>query len=733
MSVKLVPSDFSTNMEHNAPSVSFQPRDNKSARDKQDHSVSDEASSSHPDTSIATQDRSFSEKGPNRAQFHRPFHRHNHQPVHPTSTMPQNCPSPATERWDHVPLEKTDTRHDHDVPRPPLPKPENAEHQGLGIWPDTGAPFRRPTSKSHPREDLPSWNFWALLVSNCFLTIMHGYDVSNVANIQAPIYSAFGHIELMRWVALSYSVCNNALIPLGRKLFKFGDFKTLNLVSMLFIIAGSVLAGAAPTIECIIAGRALMALGTSVIYQGILSFNIIFCYAHELGLVQAVLGACFAIGLVLGPIIGGAFADNEHATWRWAFYLVVPLCVISLILQALFSPHYRVATDKPAWTHIKETDWVGNLLHMGVCVLFAVGCGFLGSIGTHGAGAAIVTWTVFVLVVVAYAIQQACNIGTTPERRLLSSCALLNDRTILNTWICTCGSAAAYGTLLYYVPIYFAFAHAYGPLAAAVRLLPFIGVFIFTIILSGVLLPAVRVYKPFFLVGTALILIGGGLFQTLTVDTPEAAVMGFEALVAAGIGLTWQLGVSVCTVFLHDTEDRLDLALLSNMAQLGGIAAALAIAGMVYQSTGFESLKSAIDGMGLGFSGEDIRELLSGADSPILAGSDPVVMRLAVEAITDAVKSCFTIIPVAGGLSFLAACFMKWEALDFKQPATQQPSGGIDESPGDVPGPTSNDDEFLLSDLSVQRPGTGSIRPKTGSEASDTGGRPVTAHSHSQV
>jgi MFS family permease len=48
-----------------------------------------------------------------------------------------------------------------------------------------------------------------------------------------------------------------------------------------------------------------------------LSYNVIFAYPHELPLVQALIGAFFAIGLITGPIIGGAFAQNEHATWRW--------------------------------------------------------------------------------------------------------------------------------------------------------------------------------------------------------------------------------------------------------------------------------------------------------------------------------------------------------------------------------------------------------------------------------
>ncbi|OTB09960.1 hypothetical protein K445DRAFT_71236 [Daldinia sp. EC12] len=559
---------------------------------------------------------------------------------------------------------------------------------------DGGVQIHPHPPASHPRDTLPIWKWRALLVANCFLTIMHGYDVSNVANIQASIYKAFGHIELLSWVALGYSVCNAALIPLGRKLFKFGDFKTLCLLSMMFIIGGSALSGAAPNIECIIAGRAVMALGSSIIYQGILSFNIIFTYPHELGLVQGSIGACFAIGLVLGPIIGGAFANNDHTTWRWAFYLVIPLCIISLVLQALFYPRYTMPTNKTTWTHIKEVDWVGNLLHIGVCLLFAIGCTFIGSVGTWGINSGIATWIIFTFCIITYILQQAYNLGTTPENRLLSSSSLLHNRTVLFTWICTFCAAASYGATLYYVPIYFAFGHGLDPFAAATRLLPFICVFIFTIILCGTLLPVLRFYKAFFVVGSILILVGGGLFQLLSTDISESAVMGFESIVAAGLGILWQLGIPVCTTFLPNTDDRLDLALLSNMAQLGGIAASLSIAGMIYQSTGFQSLKDSVGGMG--FSDGSIHELLSGVDSPILKNADPKVLQLAVESITNAIRACFIVLLAAGGISILAACSMKWEPLGFNQHMGRQRMGqsGSTQLRHQI-----SDGEFLLDDL----------------------------------
>lgn len=94
-----------------------------------------------------------------------------------------------------------------------------------------------------------------------------GYDTSNVANVQVSVYRAFGHIELLPWLSLSYSLISVAVIPLVRKFTLFCDLKWMGLLSCLLTCAASALAGAAPNIESVIVGRVLMAIGSATLYQ----------------------------------------------------------------------------------------------------------------------------------------------------------------------------------------------------------------------------------------------------------------------------------------------------------------------------------------------------------------------------------------------------------------------------------------------------------------------------------
>lgn len=100
-----------------------------------------------------------------------------------------------------------------------------------------------------------------------WLMTSSGYDTSNVANVQVSVYRAFGHIELLPWLSLSFSLISVAVIPLVRKFTLFCDLKWMGLASCLLTCAASALAGAAPNIESVIVGRVLMAVGSATLYQ----------------------------------------------------------------------------------------------------------------------------------------------------------------------------------------------------------------------------------------------------------------------------------------------------------------------------------------------------------------------------------------------------------------------------------------------------------------------------------
>ncbi|KAI1199708.1 major facilitator superfamily domain-containing protein [Nemania serpens] len=527
-------------------------------------------------------------------------------------------------------------------------------------------------SESHPRQDLGIWKWRLMLIASNILSLVNGYDISNVANIQGPMYEAFGNLTLLPWVALSYSLCNVVTTPLARKLYKFYNIKVLTLSGLAILILGNALAGAAPTLVLFIIGRAIMAFGASIVYQGILSFSVIFSYPGEIALVQASFGASFSFGVLTGPVIGAGFAQNEHATWRWSFYFTLPIIVIALLLCIFTLPSYSASTEKSVSRHFKEIDWVGHILHSSTFISFGLATVFSGSAWPWGSSPQLASWVIFVVAAVAYIVQQTFCIGIKPERRILPI-HLFKKRVVVLTFLCTLGAAITYGVTLYYTPLLYIFTHEMEPLEAGLRLLSFTAVFILAIFISHATLPLAKYYMPFFVFGGALLLAGAGSYHTITSHTPLATVMAFSGILGAGVGVLWNLAIPVCSAVLETQEERLDQTTLHSVAQLGGTAISLSISASIYRNIGLKMVKDAAGFTG--FTDNEVLALLSGVKSTMLDAFSPEVRDLVIEAIVATIRQIYFVIIAGAALCFAASLFLKFEPLQFKRWIRTKPPG----------------------------------------------------------
>lgn len=363
-------------------------------------------------------------------------------------------------------------------------------------------------------------------------------------------------------------------------------------------------------------------------------------------------------------IPGAAFAQNEHATWRWSFYVCLPIVSIALLVCLFALPRYSASTEKSVSTHFKEIDWVGHFLHAGTFIALGLATVFSGAAWPWGSIRQLAIWVVFVVTAVAYIVQQTFSIATTPERRIIPV-YLLKKRIVLCTFLCTSGAAMTYGVALFYTPLFFEFTRGVGPVEAGLRLLSLTAAFIVAIFSAHGLLPVVKFYMPFFLSGGVLLLVGGISLMTVTTHTPLAAVMGFDALIGAGVGLMWNLSIPVCSAILEDQEERLDQATLHSIAQLGGTAISLSISAAIYQNIGLQLIKKAAQFTG--FKHTEILALLSGAKSDVLDRFSPEVKTLVIEAIVKTISRLYFVVIAGAALAFVASVFLKIEPLTFNK------------------------------------------------------------------
>ncbi|KAF9874574.1 major facilitator superfamily transporter [Colletotrichum karsti] len=490
---------------------------------------------------------------------------------------------------------------------------------------------------------------------------LKGYDVSNTANIQPPIYEAFGQVHLLSWVAIAYTAMNVAMVPLARRLAVLGNLRYQVVVYCLVFVVGSAVSGAAPNINSVIIGRAIQGIGGAGLYQLAIIINTMVTTSTELARTQGLTAVSWAIGLMLGPVIGGAFAENQKATWRWAMYINLPVLAVIIVCNFLALPNMHAPNAVPMMQGLRAIDWAGVVLHVGGFILLCSALIFSGSTWEWSSHSTIIAWVFVGVIYIVYILQQKFCLLTSKERRNIPA-DILKNRTVILICVATSAVGGCYGIALYYTPLFFAFTKGFDPVDAAVRLLPFIFTFIFFTIITAGIVPVIGRYAPFYVAGGALTIIGGALQAQITATTSESRVMGVSSLIGAGVGCMWQTGVAILMQSVPANR-RLDATAMFIMFQLAGVSITLAMAGCIFQNVGFSKLKESLGGSG--FSDHDIREALAGLDSKVWSDTDPRVTQVAVGHVADVIANNQYLIVACGIVAFLSGCFMKWEKLDF--------------------------------------------------------------------
>jgi len=373
------------------------------------------------------------------------------------------------------------------------------------------------------------------------------------------------------------------------------------------------------------------------------------------------MGVSWGTGCILGPIIGGSFAVSS-ATWRWAFYLNLPLAVLFAPIYIFIFPKYNPQPDLTGPTKLARIDWIGALLNATVFILFQVVLTFAGSTWKWDSAGPIAMWIVFGVSLIANIIQQTFSIFTTPERRLFPV-HFLKSRTMNLLFIGTAASSTTLGVGVYYMPLLFQFTRGDSAIRAAVQILPLVTITIFSIMFTGGLLPVIGRYSPLYIIAGIFVVIAGSLMHTIDITTSTSAIYGYEVLLAIGTGATMQIAyaVSVAKVKQHDVQNAIGFI---NVAQIGTLAISLSIAGSVFQNRGFINLREALEGYG--FSEQDLRAALAGAQSAVLNGSGEVVREKAIMAIVKTLDSVWILTIVAGAVSLIGGLFMRWEKLNLQ-------------------------------------------------------------------
>ncbi|ORY67806.1 major facilitator superfamily domain-containing protein [Pseudomassariella vexata] len=452
--------------------------------------------------------------------------------------------------------------------------------------------FSRPLSdiedgRNQSEEWKPRKQEFAVMITIAIVSLMVALD----ATILVPVLPTLaldlgGSATDAFWAGTSYLLTCAVFQPFIASLSDiFGRKEILLLSIFIFTLGTALCAPVATNFTVLFAGRSLQGIGGG----GIITMGQVI-YADVVPLRQRpkyfaiVLGA-WALGSVLGPLLGGLFV--EHLSWRWCFYVNFPFCLLGFILVPIFvklSPQKSSLASK-----LRRVDWVGSFFFIGGTTSFLIGLSWAGiqydwlSIQTIVPMATGVASVVVSMVWEGYGARE-------PMLRLSLFCS----SSAIAAYACAFCQGFLLFCALYYLPFFFIAVQFKTPMQSGLNLLPVTCLLLPGSIVVSILTSRLGRFRWAVWIGWAITSAGCGLLVLFDQDTTTAMWAGILAVFGVGNGMVLT-SVNVAIQAISHVEDCGRAAAMYAFMRTMGMSIGVAVGGTTFQNV----MSSKLQDLGL--------------------------------------------------------------------------------------------------------------------------------------
>ncbi|ROQ69282.1 EmrB/QacA subfamily drug resistance transporter [Streptomyces sp. 840.1] len=410
--------------------------------------------------------------------------------------------------------------------------------------------------------------------------LLAALDQTIVSTALPTIVSDLGGLEHLSWVVTAYLLASTAATPLWGKLGDQYGRKRLFQIAIVIFLIGSALCGIAQNMPQLIGFRALQGLGGGGLI--VLSMAIVgdIVPPRERGKYQGLFGAVFGATSVLGPLLGGFF--TEQLSWRWVFYINLPIGVIALAVIAAVL-HIPVRRTK------HTIDYLGTFLIASVATCLVLVASLGGTTWPWGSAQIIglAVLAVLLLIVFVYVERRAAE----PVLPL----KLFRIRTFSLVAVISFVIGFAMFGAMTYLPTFLQVVHSITPTMSGVHMLPMVFGLLLTSTGSGQIVSRTGRWKIFPILGTGITAIGLLLLHRLTENSSTLEMSLYFFVFGAGLGLVMQ----VLVLIVQNAVSYQDLGVATSGATFFrsiGASFGVAIFGTIFTNRLTDKLEAALSG-----------------------------------------------------------------------------------------------------------------------------------------
>jgi len=453
-----------------------------------------------------------------------------------------------------------------------------------------------------------------------------------VAPALPTIVGDLGGLNHLAWVTTGYILASTASTPIWGKLGDLFGRRMTFISSVVVFLGGSALAGMSQNMGELIAFRAIQGLGAGGLMVGVLSIIGEMIPPADRSKYMGLMMAVMPVAMIGGPLAGGFITDNF--SWRWAFYVNLPLGAIALVVC------WFTLAKLPRGTGKARIDWLGaGLLTVWITTLVLItswGGTEYDWASPQILGLAVVTIVTFVAFVI---VQRRVAEPIMPLR------VFSNLNFTLSGGLAFISGFAMFGAVTF-LPQFQQFVQGSSATNSGLLLMPMMIAAMVVSLASGAIIGKTGRYKVFPIAGGVLLTIALGLFATLGTDTSKTTTAIYMVILGAGMGCLMQTSTLIAqnSIELRDIGAGTGIAtFLRNMGSSLGVA----LLGAIYTSSLTDSLSGAGAAAGNQMTPAILRELPEAARHTFQVG------------VTDALGMMFMVAAVVAAAGIVIALFVR--------------------------------------------------------------------------